>query len=291
MSFSIGVDGGGTKTASILVGPNGRILARRTGPGCNPSSVGAGKARRILLSELRALKRSAKGEPIGTTLLCMAGSPSFWREVARGLRGFGEVRSTDDSVPVLELAVGSGHGIVLHAGTGSFVAARTRSGEVHYAGGLGWRFGDPGSGTDIGRRAAARAILELQGWAPRSGLSALVRRRTGLRDAAAITRWYYSGAPRPADIAELAPAVLSLAARGDPAARRAVSESVGDLVRLAEDVARRLFPGRGPVRSGLSGRILTHPAGRRAVGRSARLRFSAIGDPPIEGVRRMLSAR
>ena len=31
---------------------------------------------------------------------------------------------------------------------------------MHYAGGLGWRFNDPGSGYDLGRRAIARALLD-----------------------------------------------------------------------------------------------------------------------------------
>lgn len=41
--------------------------------------------------------------------------------------------------------------LVLHAGSGSFVAARGLDGAVHYAGGLGWKFGDAGSGFEIGR--------------------------------------------------------------------------------------------------------------------------------------------
>ena len=49
-------------------------------------------------------------------------------------------------------------------------AARDAAGAIHYAGGLGWRFGDPGSGYDLGRRAITRALLELQGWLPPSRL-------------------------------------------------------------------------------------------------------------------------
>ena len=81
----------------------------------------------------------------------------FWRETAAALQGYGKVTTTDDSVPVLELATAGAPGLVLHAGTGSFVAARTADGATHYAGGLGWKLGDPGSGYDIGRRAVALA--------------------------------------------------------------------------------------------------------------------------------------
>src|SRR6267154_1158 len=37
-----------------------------------------------------------------------------------------------------------GPGLVLLAGNGSCVAARDTAGKIYYAGGLGWRLGDPG---------------------------------------------------------------------------------------------------------------------------------------------------
>ena len=73
--------------------------------------------------------------------------------------GFGKVVACDDSRPVLELATGGKPGLVLHAGTGSFVAAQAPDGTLHYAGGTGWRFGDPGSGYDLGLlRAVTNAV-------------------------------------------------------------------------------------------------------------------------------------
>ena len=62
MAWKIGVDGGGTKTECILVGPDGAVAARHTGPGCSPSLVGAARAREIAdaaLEELRAAHPSA----------------------------------------------------------------------------------------------------------------------------------------------------------------------------------------------------------------------------------------
>jgi N-acetylglucosamine kinase-like BadF-type ATPase len=289
VSLRIGVDGGGTKTECILVGAGGRIEARTRGRGCNPSRVGRARARAILEGELRRLRKKARGEPIAATLLCMAGAPEFWREVAAGLKGFGRVRAVDDSRPVLELAAGGGPGMVLHAGTGSFVAARTRTGRRVYAGGLGWRLGDPGSGEDIGRRAAARGLLELQGWAPRSGLAGLVRRRTGRSGAPGAKAAIYAEAPAGGRWSEWAPEVLRLAARGDRAAAASIAESAAELARLAGAVAARVFPGKGKIAAGLSGPILAHPAARRGLPRGGRLAFAVLTEPPIEGVRRMLA--
>jgi len=291
MAWKIGIDGGGTKTECILVDPAGAVAARHTAPGCSPSLVGKARAREIASEAIRAVRSGREAEAVSSTLLCMAGSRAFWREFGEGLSGFGRVETGDDSLPVLELATRGGPGLVLHAGTGSFIAARTPDGAIHYAGGTGWRFGDEGSGYDLGRRAIARALLELQGWAPPSGLGPLVRERTGASTAAAVAGHFYHDPSADAGIAALAPDVLRLAGEGDPAARETVLESVGLLLALAVSVVNRLFPGKRPdsFRAGVSGHILNHPFAYQALSSRAPFPLSGITEPPIEGVRLLLA--
>jgi glucosamine kinase len=291
MTFRIGLDGGATKTAGILVDGAGRVVAQLLAPGCNPSVVGAEEAGRIAADLLDQLRARAAG-PVGDTLLCMAGAAGFWEEFAAGRRECGRITATSDAAPILELAAPDGPGLALHAGTGSFVAARTADdlARVHYAGGLGWRFGDEGSGYDIGRRAVARALLELQGWAPRSPLSALVRERTGLADASAITRHYYDDAAPNVRIAALAPEVLRQAGAGDAVALALVLDSADGLLQLAAQMAAALFPGIPPatLSAGLSGPILTHPAILPQLAARSPLTLRPVEGSPIEGVRRLL---
>jgi N-acetylglucosamine kinase-like BadF-type ATPase len=292
MSFKIGVDGGASKTECILVDPSGAVVGRRLAPGCNPNVTGADSARAAVSAALSSLLTDLPGGSprggIAATLLCMAGPVELWREFAAGLSGFGRVRAVDDSLPVLELATGGGPGIVLHAGTGSFVAARGPANQVGYAGGLGWRLGDEGSGYDIGRRAIARGLLELQGWEAPSELAALIRRQTRLSEAAAITRHFYADPSAHAQVAALAPEVLALAAGGDPAALAVAVESTRGLLDLAAKVSARLFPGGAPG-AGLSGPILTHPAVMPALIRLAPFPLRAVVGQPIDGVRAMLA--
>ncbi len=288
--MKIGVDGGGTKTELILIDDHGEVVARRLTGGCNPNTAGADAAR-ITLEE--ALATLAAHFPVSHTLLCMAGAPSFWRETAEMLNAgelFGEVTALDDSRPVLELATRGHPGLVLHAGTGSFVAAQAPDGSLHYAGGTGWRFGDPGSGYDLGRRAISKALLELQGWQLPTSLSTLVRDHTGLVHAAAITRHFYQHADPNKQIAALAPGLLRLAAEGDHAAHLIVAESVTALLQLAEDVIAKLFPGwhLDTLRAAVSGPILTHPAVRPILATRSSLTLRPLEDPPVEGVRRLL---
>lgn len=311
-AFKIGVDGGGTKTESILVDASGEIVARHMSPGGNPSQVGAEKARELLVEALRALLRESKIEvqnfQIAATLLCMAGNRAYWAETAAALSAtgeFGSVTACDDSRPVLELATDGAPGLVLHAGTGSFVAARAPDGAVHYAGGLGWKFGDPGSGFDLGRRASALALLELQSGlattadarAPRSALAAALCAHTGIEDYTANSRFFYTDATANAQIAAFAPRVIELAAQDCGPAQQVVADSITDFARQADAVILRLFPHANratPLPCGVSGKILNSEPARFVLHSLASklnwpVTLQFIDTPPIEGVRRMLS--
>jgi N-acetylglucosamine kinase-like BadF-type ATPase len=302
----IGVDGGGTKTEFILVDASGATLATHVGPGCNPSQVGADKARELLAAGLDALLAAAKIEKakakISATQLYMAGSPSFWQETAAALTGFGRVTTAADSIPVLELATGGAAGLVLHAGTGSFVAARANDGSVHYAGGLGWKLGDAGSGFDLGRRAIAGALIELQGWTPagakaRSPIAEALCAHTGLADYAANSRFFYNDPRANSSISAFAPLVLELAEQDCGPAQQVVADSVTDLARLADQVIHKLFPApASPVSCGVSGRILNSvPAAFALRSLATKLRWPVklefLTTAPIEGVRRLLLAQ
>jgi N-acetylglucosamine kinase-like BadF-type ATPase len=331
MSFRIGVDGGGTKTDCILLDDHGAVAACRTAPGCNPSLVGPERARAVLVEALEALVADAPRLPdmggtpmprgtgvppvdktgtrpdliptsgsssanVDRVLLCMAGSQSFWRETAAGLEGYGRVETMPDSLPVLELATDGGPGLVVHAGTGSFVAARAPDGSVHYAGGLGWRFGDPASGYDLGRRAIALALLELQEWVPRTALADQLCAHTGLADYTANSRWFYRGEDANATITAFAPRVVELAGQGCIPAQRVIAESLTDLSALVNAVCSRLFPAatiHAPVPCGVSGALLNQSPCWFALCALAAMhawpvQLRPVTARPIEGVRRLL---
>lgn len=296
-AFKIGVDGGGTKTELILVDAAGAIVARHNAPGCNPSQIGPEKTAAVVreaITTLLAPVRVGGTKPvIAATHLYTAGSPIFWKEFAATLREHGPVLTGPDSLPVLELATGGAPGLVLHAGTGSFVAARGLDGTTHYAGGLGWKFGDPGSGSDLGRRAIGHALLELQGWAKPTALGDALKAHTGLADATANTRFFYTAEDANARIAGFAPRVLELASAGCAPAQTAVACTVTDLVEYARLVTTKLF-GTAVVPCGVSGAILNSPPAVYALKALAEthawpVEYRFISEPPIEGVRRLLA--
>jgi N-acetylglucosamine kinase-like BadF-type ATPase len=286
----IGVDGGGSKTDLILLDLANNVVGRHRASGSNPSVAGPEAARTVVADALYSLRRQAP-TPVAHTLLCMAGARPFWKEFALGLEGFGQVTVFDDARPVLELATNGVPGLVLHSGTGSFVAARAPDNSIHYAGGLGWRFGDPGSAYELGRRALARGLLELQGWSPPSRIAPMLCGHTALTDAAAISRFFYHHAEPNKQIAALAPAVLRLTEEGDHTSHQLVLESTGELLDLAMKVVAKLFPGvpLDVLPTGLSGPILTHRVVVSALTSRCSLQFAPLDQPPIEGVRRLLT--
>lgn len=297
MNFRIGIDGGATKTEGILVDAAGTVVARELAGGCNPNVAGPDAARAVVAGVIAALRAHATARAPAAVVthlhLYAAGNRSYWRETMAALGGGATVFTADDSHPVLELATDGAPGLVLHGGTGSFVAARAADGSIHYAGGIGWRFGDPGSGYDLGRRAIGRGLLELQGWLPPSPVGAAVRDHTGLgpaADAGAVTRWYYQHAEANRQVAALAPALLALAGAAEPVATGLVAASAGDLLEIALGVAAKLFPGTpaAGLRAGLSGPILQHPAVQAALRERAPFPLRPVEGAPIEGVRRLL---
>ena len=294
MSLRIGIDGGGSKTELILVDESGAIIARHIGPGCNPSHLGPDKARATLVDALQHLLAQSPraNAPVDATLLCMAGAPAFWQETSANLTGYGRIVTSLDSLPVLELATGGGPGLVMHAGTGSFISARAPDGTIHYAGGLGWLFGDPGSGHDLGRRALARGLREIQGWAPRTALGDRICTYAGLSAYGAISRSFYTATDANARIAGFTPQLLELAQTGNEPAQQVLIESLTGLVEQGEVVTARLF-GTQAATCGVSGAILNHPAAastlRNLVGaRNWAVSLQFITATPIEGVRRLL---
>jgi N-acetylglucosamine kinase-like BadF-type ATPase len=257
-----GVDLGGTWV---------RVLARADGGRAARITARAPQAREVV-PWLRRLWRTRGWQGRVSTLVVAARGVWTARERAamRGrLRGLAaRVHVISDAEAAWMGALDDGAGVLILAGTGSIVLARTARGRWARAGGLGPLLGDEGSAFWLGRE-----------WLRRSE-----------RDPAALRALATSRDPV-ARIAAHAPTVVARARRGDRAALRVVREAQDHLARLAATavVELKLPP---PVRIGAAGSVMHEAWFRAGVSRAlarrgVRARWHAGAVEPVVAAARL----
>lgn len=189
---------------------------------------------------------------------------------ARGI-GF-PVAVVGDVLAAAAAALADGPGVLVWAGTGSFAVARAVDGALHRVGGRGFLLGDQGSGYDLVRRAAQRALLAVDGLAPATALAdeltAAFAAPSPQRLGAVLQRL------APGEVAARLGTVLAVAARGDAVARQVLADGAADLDALADAAVRKAgLAWRGLATAGGGGVFDAVPDYFAAVG----ARFTARG--------------
>jgi glucosamine kinase len=181
MGYSLGFDGGGTKTDCVLLDASGAVIGEGRGGPANPLRSGYESAfsslREAAVAALAAAHIGTKDVTAVCAGLAGAGRRSVMRRVMVFLsqefpRALTQVL-TDYEV-ALETAAGAGAGVVLIAGTGSVAFGRNSAGDTARAGGFGPWIGDEGSAFDIGRRAVAAVARARDANAPATVLAEMI---------------------------------------------------------------------------------------------------------------------
>jgi N-acetylglucosamine kinase-like BadF-type ATPase len=258
----VGVDLGGT-WVRVLAHADGRRAARVTARTPHAREVGPWLqrlwAQRRWRGRVSALVVAARG-------VWTARERAAVRARLRGLAP--RVRVISDAEAAWMGALDPGDGVLILAGTGSIVLARTARGRWARAGGLGPLLGDEGSAFWLGRE-----------WLRASG-----------HDAGALRALVTSRDPV-ARIAAHAPGVVARARRGDRTALRVVVAAQDHLARLAVTAAAELGL-RAPVRVGAAGSVMLDPWFRAGVARAltragVRARWQAGALPPVAAAARL----
>ncbi|MBK8096808.1 MAG: hypothetical protein IPK26_06855 [Planctomycetes bacterium] len=158
-------------------------------------------------------------------------------------------------------ALGDGPGVLLWAGTGSFAMARGADGRLVRVGGRGFLLGDQGSGYDLVRRAAAAALLALDGLGPETALGQALVAAFGAPSVArlgAVLQRLDTGA-----VAQRLGVVLEVAARGDAVAQAVLEEGMQALVLLLLAAVRQAGLGDPALPVTLGGGVLVGNAALR----------------------------
>lgn len=247
MTYFIGVDGGASKTAAIVVDEQGTRLGSGLAGASNHLRVGIEEATRNVERAVNTalVEAGIAIRDIEYAYCGIAGSdhPIHREKVIEALRVFfprGNFIVDTDARIALTGAVGFGPGIVVISGTGSVAFGRNVEGLEGRAGGWGPTLGDEGSGF----------------WIAREGLSAIVRAHDGRGFATRMTdllcneyemcrpedlpRFVYATETHVDDIARYGKLVIEAAEAGDDMAREILARGGAELAECVLAIARKL---------------------------------------------------
>lgn len=259
-SFFAGVDGGGTKTAIVVVDSNGREVVREHATTSNSAVIGHDSAAETLCNLVASASRSAGiNLPLSGLWCGLSGSdrPEDQAKLRPKLEHLAlELRLTNDA----ELAMGAlpnATGIVLVSGTGSIAFGRNSLGKRHRASGWGHIFGDYGSGYDVARKGLYQFSAYIDGYGPATTLVERFIEHFELPEPHSLINRIYDPSMTKGDIAHLSRIVVTEAEAGDAVSIGILKQVADDLAVYADAVARELQLGP-EIHLALVGGMLTH---------------------------------
>src|SRR5438093_9588836 len=231
----LGVEGGGAKTAWVLVERDGaelRILDQGKLP---PSNF-----RLVTLDRLRTVF-SKLPKQIDRAGVFLAGCgpedrPALSRVCAE-IWPNTKVITGSDRDSGLAAALGRGEGIVVNAGSGSSVTGR-RGDRIEKAGGWGHILGDAGGGYFLSLQALRLILREYDLRRGEVQFTTKMLRALALSNLNELVRWAQTADKM--EVAMLAPVVFEAAAGGDSRVMEIIEEGARFLCEYAEAVATRL---------------------------------------------------
>ena len=205
----LGIDGGGSKTAFLLVDEYyNEICHVEAGPS-NWLSVGADAAKHAITQGISHLRERPNIVCAGFAGAARSDSAAFYKQVLESLIPGAQIIIESDAFIASIGAIGIDPGILLIAGTGSIVIGRDKSRNMFRVGGWGPYFGDEGSGFWVGREAVRQALRSLDVHTP-TEFSNRIATQLGLRTISDVVGAWASGKIGVPDIAGLFPEVVSM---------------------------------------------------------------------------------
>ncbi len=237
--YTLGVDGGGSKTDAVILDAEGNIVGTGLGGASNATFAGR---RATAASFRRAIRAAIKQAGIDPAQITRAGCTfgTVAHEVLAELGIPAEPGCFGESAVAYERAgIDQVRGVAVVAGTGSSCFAGDGAG-VH-AGGGGWGalLGDEGSGYSIGLAGVRRALLAEEGRGAPTALVESVCRHFDVSRAHQVIGKLRD--LRQTLLAGFAPEVSKAAHAGDAVAIEVIGSAGAQLAELAVFVAAKVF--------------------------------------------------
>lgn len=243
----LGVDGGQSRTTTLIADATGRVLGKGVAGPCNHVGGPEGREKflRAIEDSLTAACHAAglkrEGARFLAACLGFSGGPADKEAILARILAAERMVVTTDAVIALSGALAGAPGIITIAGTGSIAYGRNGEGQTARAGGWGYIFGDEGGGFDLTRQALRAALRMEEGWGPPTALRALLLEAAGASNANTLLHAFYTrDYPRPR-IASFSKLVDQAAIAGDAVAREILGQAAQHLASYTAAVRRQLF--------------------------------------------------
>ena len=247
MKYYIGVDGGASKTAAMVVDENGEAHGRGLAGGSNHLRVGIEEAtRNVERAVNKALVEAGVAIKDVEYAYCgIAGSdhPVHRQRVIDSLRIFfphGNFIVDTDARIALTGAVGFGPGVVVIAGTGSVAFGRNANHDESRAGGWGPTLGDEGSGFWIAREGLSAIVRAHDGRGFQTKMTDFLCDEYDMCSPVDLPKFVYATTTHVDDIARYGKLVIQAAQAGDDVARAILVRGGSELAECVLAVARKL---------------------------------------------------
>ncbi|MGJ8651800.1 MAG: N-acetylglucosamine kinase [Opitutaceae bacterium] len=239
MKAYLGIDGGGTRTRSLLVSEEGEILGRAVVGPTNVQQVGMPELFDTLqeLMDKTFVDLPENVEYISSCFgLAGAASAENKDEIRELLVNLTPVPSetpilTSDAHIALIGSLANRPGLMLIAGTGSICLGRDVENLTHRTGGWGPAYDDLGSGSWMGQKAMQYAFQESDGRRPSGPWHRQVLRHLRCATNEELLCKIKTGEVSNPEVAGLAPIVIQLAETGLESADSIVEGAIQELVR------------------------------------------------------------
>jgi N-acetylmuramic acid 6-phosphate etherase len=231
----LGVEGGGTKTAWVLVEREADAL-RVVDQGKLPPS----NFRLTSADRLRSLFRQLPQEVERVGMFLAGCAPDDRRPLAAlcaEIWPHAKIITGSDRDSGLAAALGRKDGIAVNAGTGASVTGR-RDERIEKAGGWGHILGDAGGGYFLSLQALRLILREYDLHRGEAQFTAGILRALSLNNRDELVRWAQNADKM--EIARLAPIVFEAATNGDENVVKIIEEGAAVLSEYTEAVAARL---------------------------------------------------
>ena len=239
MRAYLGIDGGGTRTRSLLVSETGDILGRAVSGPSNVQQVSMetlhGNLQMLLDQTFTDLPNDV--EYISSCFgLAGAASAKNKDEIRDILVSLTPVPTespilTSDAHIALIGALANRPGLMLIAGTGSICLGRDAEGHTHRTGGWGPAYDDLGSGSWIGRQAMQMTFQESDGRRDAGPWQRNVLKRLRCASIEELLVKVKNGEITNPHVAALAPMVMQLAQAGVSDADTILDHAIQELIR------------------------------------------------------------